>query len=68
MLSSLLARYDNYELGDFAPNHPLVQLRHDLLDIGLNLIIRRDCPCLVKAVVPRWRDRPSILSPYFLTL
>jgi hypothetical protein len=53
MLSSLLARYDNYKLGDFAPNHPFVQLGHDLLDIRLNLIIRRDCQCLVKANAPR---------------
>ena len=39
MLSGLLARYDNDKLGDFATNHPFIELRHDLLDISLHLVI-----------------------------
>ena len=42
MFSSLLACDDNYELGDLAANHPFVQLRHDFLDVSLDLVIRRD--------------------------
>jgi hypothetical protein len=42
MFSSFLACDDNYELGDLAANHPFVQLRHDFLDVGFDLVIRRD--------------------------
>jgi hypothetical protein len=39
MLSSLLARNDDDKLRDLAPIHPLLQLAHDLLDVGLDLVI-----------------------------
>ena len=45
VLASLFASYDNYELGDLATYHPLVKLRHNLLDVGFDLIVRSDCSC-----------------------
>lgn len=35
-------RNDDDELGDLSANHPLVELRHDLLDVSLYLVIGRD--------------------------
>jgi hypothetical protein len=43
MLASLLARDDDNELGNFTAIHPLLQLTHDLLDVGLDLIIGSHC-------------------------
>ena len=40
MLAGLLAGNDNNELGDLAAVHPLFELRHDFLDVGLDLVIR----------------------------
>lgn len=33
--------YD-HQLGDFAPDHPFVELRHDLFDVGFDLVIGGD--------------------------
>lgn len=33
---------DDDELGDLAADHPLIELGHDLLDVGLYLVIGRD--------------------------
>ena len=43
MVSSLLVRYDNHELGDLATDHPLVKLQHDLLNVCPDLVVGRDC-------------------------
>lgn len=80
MLSGLFVGDDNNQFRDFAPRHPFVQLRHDLLDIRLDLIIGRDC-CHVREASEKRLKRnelafkelgvavvPSMLSPYFLTL
>lgn len=45
VFARLLARDDDYQLGDFAAVHPLFELRHDLLDVGLDLIVGRDHHC-----------------------
>lgn len=37
---------DDDELGDLSANHPLVELRHDLLDVSLYLVIGRDLTVL----------------------
>lgn len=42
MLACVFVRDDNDKLGDLATNHPLVQLGHDLLDVGLDLVVGRD--------------------------
>lgn len=42
MLSSLSARNHDHELGDLAARHPFVELGHNLVDVGFNLIIRGD--------------------------
>lgn len=39
MLSGFLACDDNNKLRDFAAIHPLLQLTHDFLDVGLHLVI-----------------------------
>lgn len=33
---------DDDELGDFAANHPFVELAHDFLDVGFDLVIGGD--------------------------
>jgi hypothetical protein len=43
VLARLFASYDNHELGDLTPVHPLLQLAHDLLDVGFDLIISGHC-------------------------
>ena len=45
MLAGLLAGNDNNELGDLAAVHPLFELRHDFLDVGLDLVIGSHCVC-----------------------
>lgn len=45
MLAGFLAGNDNNELGDLAAVHPLFKLRHDLLDVGLDLVIGSHCIC-----------------------
>jgi hypothetical protein len=50
MLSSLLICNDHNEFRNFATQHPLVQLRHDLLDVGLHLVVGGNCVDLVKMV------------------
>jgi len=42
MLACLFAGDDNDELGYLASVHPLFELRHDLLDVGLDLVVGRD--------------------------
>ena len=42
VLASVLVGDDDDELGDLAADHPLVQLGHDLLDVGLDLVVRGD--------------------------
>jgi hypothetical protein len=42
VLASVLVGNDDDELGDFAADHPLVELGHDLLDVGSYLVIGRD--------------------------
>jgi hypothetical protein len=41
VLACVLVGNDDDELGDLAANHPLVELGHDLLDVGLDLIVGR---------------------------
>lgn len=45
MLPSLFTRDDHYELGNLAAIHPLFELRHDLFDVCLDLVIGRDHHC-----------------------
>jgi len=42
MLSGLFARNHDYELRDLAASHPFVELGHDPIDVGFDLIIRGD--------------------------
>lgn len=42
MLPRLLARDDHDKLGYLPSNHPLVELRHDLLNVGFDLVVGRD--------------------------
>lgn len=42
MLAGVFAGYHHHELGDLAPDHPLVELRHDLLDVRFDLVVRGD--------------------------
>lgn len=61
---------DDDELGDLAADHPLVELGHDLLDVGLYLVIGRDL-VRVSWSASGWgvvEFVPSMLRPYFLTL
>lgn len=39
MFAGFLVGDDNNQFRDLSTRHPLIQLRHDLLDIGLHLII-----------------------------
>ena len=39
VFASLLVRNNHDKLRDLATHHPLVQLRHDLLDIGFDLVV-----------------------------
>ena len=43
MLASLFTGDDHHELGDLAAVHPLFELRHDLLDVRLDLVIGGYC-------------------------
>ncbi len=42
MLACVLVGDDNDQLGDLAADHPLVELRHDFLDVGAHLVVGRD--------------------------
>lgn len=42
VLAGIFVGDDDDELGDFAANHPLVELAHDFLDIGFDLVVGRD--------------------------
>ncbi len=66
----LVGDYDD-ELGDFAADHPLVELGHDFLDVGLDLVVGGDCRRGVSCGgigSRRGTAVPSMLRPYFLTL
>lgn len=41
MLPGVLVCYDNHQLADLSSHHPLVQLGHDLLDVGFDLVVGR---------------------------
>jgi hypothetical protein len=43
MLAGLFAGDDNNKLGDLAAVHPLFELRHDLLDVRLDLVVGGHC-------------------------
>ena len=43
MLTGLLTGDNDDKFRDFTARHPFVELGHDLLDIGFDLIIRGDC-------------------------
>jgi hypothetical protein len=45
VLTALFAGDDDDEFGYFASVHPVLELRHDLLDIRLDLIIGSNCVC-----------------------
>ena len=42
MLARVLVCDNDDELGDFAADHPLVELGHDLLDVGSYLVVGGD--------------------------
>lgn len=42
VLARVLVGDDNDELRDFAANHPFVELAHNFLDVGFDLVIGRD--------------------------
>lgn len=42
VLARVLVGYDNHQLGNLAAHHPLVELRHDLLDVRLDLVVGGD--------------------------
>lgn len=42
VLPSFLVCDDYNKFGDLASHHPLIQLRHDLLDVGLDLVVGSD--------------------------
>lgn len=39
MLPGFLARDNHDKLGDLSTNHPLIQLRHNLLNVGFHLVV-----------------------------
>lgn len=41
MLPGFFIGDNDHELRDFSADHPLVQLRHDLLDVGFHLVVGR---------------------------
>jgi hypothetical protein len=68
VLTSLLAGDDDDELGNLAPVHPVLELRHDLLDVRLDLVVGGNW-------MRQWRGArhtglylPIMVRPYFLTL
>lgn len=46
VLACVLVGDDDDELGDLAADHPFVELGHDFLDVGLDLVVGRDCNVL----------------------
>jgi hypothetical protein len=42
VLACVFVGDDDDELGDFAANHPFVELAHDFLDVGFDLVVGRD--------------------------
>ena len=75
VLASLLACNYNYKLGDLATYHPFIKLRHYLLDVAFDLVVRSNCSCREHRCI-KWvslcligkEDIPNMLRPYFLTL
>jgi hypothetical protein len=68
VLTGLLASDDDDELGNLAPVHPVLELRHDLLDVRLDLVVGGNW-------MRQWRGArhtglylPIMVRPYFLTL
>lgn len=57
MLARVLVRDDDDQLRDLAAHHPLVELRHDLLDVGAHLVVRRH-----QHVEPVLLDRSEVLG------
>ena len=43
VLARVLVRDDDDEARDLTADHPLVELRHDALDVGLDLVVGGDC-------------------------
>ena len=68
MLAGFLAGDDNDELGDLATVHPLFELRHDLLDVRLDLVVGSHYVGQLWAQRHSMAYTPIIVSPYFLTL
>ena len=50
MLACIFICDDDDELGDLAADHPLVELGHDLFDVGLYLVIGRDLAVLANSI------------------
>lgn len=44
MFASFFTGDNNNKLRDLATSHPLVELGHDLLDVGFDLVVRGNCP------------------------
>lgn len=42
VLAGIFVGDDDDKLGDFAANHPFVELAHDFLDVGFDLVVGRD--------------------------
>lgn len=69
MFTGFLVRDDNDKLRDLATRHPFVQLRHNLLDVGFDLVVGGNYDRSTRGLGYQNRDdQPSILRPYFLTL
>jgi len=45
MLARIFAGYDDYELRDLATDHPFVELGHNFLNVGFDLVVRGDKHC-----------------------
>lgn len=43
MFAGLLARDNYHKLRDLSSLHPFLQLGHDLLDVGFDLVVGRNC-------------------------
>ena len=70
MLASLFAGDHDHKLRNLSTIHPVFELRHDLLDVCLDLIIGRNCSGQKTLVVhcSRLLCLPIMVKPYFLTL
>lgn len=54
MLASLLACNNHHKLGNFASLHPFIQLRHDFLDVGFDLVVGGYCKLIRLAICLEW--------------